>query len=721
MFAALKRITGKGESPTVPGGPSSARPSHQSMAQNLQRKFARGVQYNMKIIIKGDRNVGKTALFHRLKGEKFIEEYTPTEEIQVASIQWSYKATDDVVKVEVWDVVDRGKKKKRIDGLKLENSGPSSLDDLPDEPALDAEFLDVYKGTNGVIMVLDITKNWTFEYVQRELPKVPSHIPVLVLANHCDMSHHRVITPDHIIYYIESQQRPEGCAQIRYAESSMRNGFGLKYLHKFLNLPFLQLQRETLLAQLETNASETAATATELDIFQAGPDADYNHFLENLINKRRQMAESSSTAGMQAQSFSGLGHTSSGLPHSESMASVKQGNEITIHRSSSNPGPIGLGIPIGGGQPIGGGRPIGAGQPIYAGQPIGIGHPVGGDQVLNGGTLQSASHPASSGNASSSSAQHQTSVSENCRVSELTDTSAEIGKKQTGLMSKLFGKKETLENGKPQDLPSVAAQKSGSANVLSVEEFVPDGGVLDRSFLEDSVPQFGQNPVAQQSVDSDSDIEANGNPLVAGFQDDIDSDDDLAQPLPEVKVPDVELESSPEIIAPPVMKLSTIQLPSPVLERKLSVASSSGRKSVQDEGSLDGEVSTITGDALDVWLSSDSKWRRSPEGGEDNGSRASRASHSSRDDEVDFANDAKSFDNSSEKKKKSKKVKDYERADDKLSAKKHKKKSKDKDKEKDKKKKSVKKLQSEERSRDELEEFLNGAASSPVESAYEAL
>lgn len=56
----------------------------------------------------------------------------------------------------------------------------------------------------------------------------------------------------------------------------MRNGFGLKYLHKFLNLPFLQLQRETLLAQLETNGNETSATVAELDAFQAGPDADYN-------------------------------------------------------------------------------------------------------------------------------------------------------------------------------------------------------------------------------------------------------------------------------------------------------------------------------------------------------------------------------------------------------------------------------------------------------------
>lgn len=64
-------------------------------------------------------------------------------------------------------------------------------------------------------------------------------------------------------------------APVRYAESSMSNGFGLKFLHKWFNLPFLQLQRETLLTQLATNENEINITTQELDLYQQTDDSNY--------------------------------------------------------------------------------------------------------------------------------------------------------------------------------------------------------------------------------------------------------------------------------------------------------------------------------------------------------------------------------------------------------------------------------------------------------------
>ncbi|XP_077778269.1 rab-like protein 6 isoform X1 [Podarcis muralis] len=281
MFSALKKLVGSEagaarEKPIPPG--------LQSMNQALQRRFAKGVQYNMKIVIRGDRNTGKTTLWHRLQGKKFLDAYVPTQEIQVTSIHWNYKTTDDIVKVEVWDVVDKGKCKRRGDGLKLEND-PSQ--EAEAALALDAEFLDVYKNCNGVVMMFDITKQWTFNYVLRELPKVPNHVPVCVLGNHRDMGEHRVILPDDVRDLIRKIDRPPGASYVRYAESSMKNSFGLKYLHKFFNIPFLQLQRETLLRQLETNQLDIDATLEELSVQQETEDQNYEIFLEAMESRSR--------------------------------------------------------------------------------------------------------------------------------------------------------------------------------------------------------------------------------------------------------------------------------------------------------------------------------------------------------------------------------------------------------------------------------------------------
>ena len=327
MFSALKKLTTKsgpegggtigvgvpsqsGSSPIPQTAAGISPGGMQTMDASLQKKFARGVHYNMKLIIKGDRNTGKTCLFQRLQGKPFNEEYVPTDEIQVASIQWNYKAADDIVKVEVWDIVDKGKKRKQLDGLKLGNSTSkanknNSMESAAMDIALDAEFVDVYKGTHGVVFMFDVTKLWTFEYIQREIPKVPIHIPILIMANFIDMGHHRVVTRDQTVGFIEHFDRmnerdttntqhntSNTAAEIRYAESSMRNGFGLKLLHKFLNVPYLMLQRETLLTQLALNQREIEGTQLELDLYLDSDDANYEVFLDGVTRKRRIAAES---------------------------------------------------------------------------------------------------------------------------------------------------------------------------------------------------------------------------------------------------------------------------------------------------------------------------------------------------------------------------------------------------------------------------------------------
>lgn len=205
----------------------------------------------------------------------------------MASIQWNYKATDDVVKVEVWDIVDKSQKRTQFDSLKMNNGSGAHREPTP---ALDAEFIDVYKNTNGVILVFDMTKAWTFEYVQRELPRIPGHIPVIILANHRDMGHHRAVSEEQVLGFVETLGREPG-GQVRYSECSMRNGFGLKFLYKFFNLPFLQLQRQTLLRQIEVNTHEIEATCDELSVLLCSDEQNYDRFLYTIQNRRREEAD----------------------------------------------------------------------------------------------------------------------------------------------------------------------------------------------------------------------------------------------------------------------------------------------------------------------------------------------------------------------------------------------------------------------------------------------
>lgn len=253
-----------------------------------------------------------------------------------------------------------------------------------------------------------------------------------------------------------------------------------------------------------------------------------------------------------------------------------------------------------------------------------------------------------------------------------------------------------------------------------------------------------------------------GNPLVAGFEDDLSSADEMPVSV------------QPKLAENPLSKQrhkrGDISLgaesnfePRPQITKRDSTSSIEQELQIANKMRVDDQNDGNSDDTFDSWLGQDTKWRQSPEGGEDVSSSAGtkkdrhELSDKSLDASVTSSNvhlellDSSSIrhlssNGSSPVMKEKKKHRDKVRYFDKKQSaevcliisrayyfqtedkeKKKKKKSKDKDKEKEKSEKSEKKKRrsakkEENRKRDELEEFLNGSSGpADVEAAYEAI
>lgn len=265
----------------------------------------------------------------------------------------------------------------------------------------------------------------------------------------------------------------------------MRHGFGLKYLHKFFNLPFLQLQRETLLKQLQRNETETQATIQELDIYYTSDDNNYDLYVDKLNKKRREIADSNANIPVNVTS-----------------------SQSEMKKSQSGP--------------IGGGKPIPFGNSI----------------------TKSYSHNSG------------------------------------------FAKNDNLPDLRKVEINPIA----------SVEEFCPDGGQIDRSFLDDV--QSSPKNVTNEINDSDSDVDT-GNPLVLELQEDIEPED-------------VNVASN----AQNLLKSNKKVVPQrrPISDGSSEVDGEMKQTNDEFDSTLNSEISELTSEAFDTWMGADSKWRRSPEG-----------------------------------------------------------------------------------------------------------
>lgn len=373
----------------------------------MRKKMKKGVQYNMKVVIRGDKNTGKTSLMKRLQGKPFDEGYTPSSQITTAHVHWNYKATDDTVVLEVWDVVDQGKEenKRHRSSLKvshssnakkpyenemeqfyseeeeeeeydnenmnnpekfqqkiltksaaltqqqlqreqeLRNSGmdPQLASQLAKEGSynlhtLDANIIDVYKHTNAVIFIFDVTKKWTFEYVQKSVPKVPQHICIVLLANYIDLGEDkRVVSRDMIAEYVQSVSKER---TIHNIECSTKDCYGIKELYTYLNVPFLRHKIFTLEQQIKILNDELYGNQQEVDFIIS--NQNYETFKKMMKETRRKPLQASPfTEELMPRPAQAVLKRAGSLPpsvnSSSSSAQEQQRQQIGV---SNAPGPI---------------------------------------------------------------------------------------------------------------------------------------------------------------------------------------------------------------------------------------------------------------------------------------------------------------------------------------------------------------------------------------------
>ena len=297
-----------------------------TISGGLQRRLSNAQGrpvFNMKIIVRGARGTGKTMLLRRLTNKPFQNEYKPTAEIDVVNVSWSYKVTDELIKLEAWEIVDKAiiDRKELYSPTNIAKSDESMMDKIRrtvNSPtaswestktktgshrvgALDASLVDVYKSTSAVCFLVDPRKPDTLDYVVKEVSNVPSDVTCVVLINFKDMVHNK---PTHVRIHQSDLQRLGFAAQhldIVVFECCLKDCYGLKTLHNYLNLPFLALKEKAIAEKLRRIQEERLHAKQEINTYIQ--ESDYVNHLEYLnatspkLTARQELNQSLATQG----------------------------------------------------------------------------------------------------------------------------------------------------------------------------------------------------------------------------------------------------------------------------------------------------------------------------------------------------------------------------------------------------------------------------------------
>lgn len=161
----------------------------------MKREMKKGVAYNMKVVLRGKRRVGKTALLTRLCGYSPPTSYTPDTSISARTLRicGSGCAPNEGTKVDIWDVPDLDaqtvKAHAKTPALPTGSSSIASSEvEKTMQAALEECHAAAYNQCRCAMLMMDASQRDSLLYVKEEVRRVPADAHIIFVVNCVDVS-----------------------------------------------------------------------------------------------------------------------------------------------------------------------------------------------------------------------------------------------------------------------------------------------------------------------------------------------------------------------------------------------------------------------------------------------------------------------------------------------------------------------------------------------------
>ena len=177
-------------------------------------------EINLKILIIGDTNVGKTSLLLR-----YIDDYFPDKHLATIGVEYRVKAIeyrDLKIKLQLWDTAGQ----ERFHSITK----------------------NFFQNADGILFVYDITNKKSFKGVKnwiKESEDIKNDVQRIIVGNKCDMIHQKVVINKEVEKYCNDNK-------IDFIETSAKDNINLdKAFNKIIELIFKDKSNEEIIKEFK--------------------------------------------------------------------------------------------------------------------------------------------------------------------------------------------------------------------------------------------------------------------------------------------------------------------------------------------------------------------------------------------------------------------------------------------------------------------------------------